>query len=883
MLNNERLPRVAAMTGDFDAVMQVSGGTIGRLLATMHQAGVTDGTGPRVPHVANFRIGRASEPEMPSGSVAAQIGVPRPFLVDGSRDRFRVEVGFRARYRADPDSVPLADVIHGTVHAEYRLEKIDEDCHGWKGIADDYRWLRVLRDTVRFKGVAYNDNSDLIAVEPLDLALVKRLVDAQLADLLATRFEPGPQPLGEMFRRFRCLSSGNGPNDSAIAIPVGLDGGTPSGSLSSLADRFLGGHDFGVAVDAGYVIGRVQDQVGPLAGIQRDFHIHGDAGVGGGLEIDYHVRIDSAQATWLGADSSPDRGLVRIAIAGGGWATRLYKSGVFDLVGVTIADLRMSFAVEQVLQLGFDPYGERVVISPLGQPTVSVSYGGPFASQIRGNAEGVLSSQVQNALGSSLGQAQQQLDALTSPARKAALLEQLRRIDPAASLSFAEAEFSDEGVVVRGPIGLSRRRRPRAKFRMADGRDGFDAIESWIPGGQVETFEWAWRFHASPVQISIPPPGGANEDDDFMLRRPHEGVSKFGLFNVKTKPLPGLDGNGSLCLKIHGSVVSSRTGELVPVESERECEQFGYGFHVPVEVAPWWPIYDPWLEPGMEAPFPEIGIQQPGGLDPEWPAFNTLVLALPEWDGEMIEVLLEGLDRCRRVGSGLLVSLLFPEGLLVDPGAGLGGKLEELAAKLPAPMQAVENVGGAWSESLALTDESLAAWRLIAPGGGLAWVRDGLPDSDEGLARVLEKRLVSSPPPLPVPIGPSAAIGKLLPIELLFPPCPPVPLSRPGLGGSKLIFVQHAHELSLAELQKFGSEEEGREGKVLAAGVVAGADAEAVETLRAELGLELPLFPDPDGRMTREAGVRFSPARLGFDEDGRLADVRVGIVREERA
>ncbi|HEX2706225.1 MAG TPA: hypothetical protein VHM65_10730 [Candidatus Lustribacter sp.] len=45
-----------ALTGDFDAVLELSGGTLNRLVATMHQNGADSGK-PSLPHVAYFRLG----------------------------------------------------------------------------------------------------------------------------------------------------------------------------------------------------------------------------------------------------------------------------------------------------------------------------------------------------------------------------------------------------------------------------------------------------------------------------------------------------------------------------------------------------------------------------------------------------------------------------------------------------------------------------------------------------------------------------------------------------------------------------------------------------------------------------------------------------------
>lgn len=377
-----------ALTGDFEAVLEVSSATLDRLLASMHQNAFVDTTRPSLPHVGYFRLGDDDDVEGERGSVAAQIGVPHIVLIHGATDRFRLEIGFRARYRADPGSAPLADIIHGTVRAEYRFQDIDPNCWGWQGIAAGYLWIRVVEDSVAFDGTAYNESGDLTLSEssvltPISLVdeqLVKAHIAKHLAALLKTQFEPTPQRIGRRFRRMRSLAFGVAPGQSGVAIPFGLSSETPASNLGSINELFLGGRDFGLAVSSDYIISAIQPKLDPIVGLQLDFHIHGDAGVGGGLEIDYHVRIDSVTAEWLGPFSTPSSGLMRIGLSGSGWATRLYRSGVFNIGSVGLDDLRVSFAVDQLLVLSFEQAAERVLVTSFGAPSVSVNYGGPFAA-----------------------------------------------------------------------------------------------------------------------------------------------------------------------------------------------------------------------------------------------------------------------------------------------------------------------------------------------------------------------------------------------------------------------------------------------------------------------------------------------------------------------
>lgn len=242
------------LTGEFDAVLELSGATVDRLLSSMHQNSLLDSAKPSVPHVAYFRLGDREDAER--GSVAAQIGVPRILLLHGATDRFLLEVGVRARYRADPGSKPLADIIHGVVRAEYRFQDIDPECLGWRRIAGDYLWMRVVRDSVSFEGTAFDESSvlgttelaTLATLNPLHEMLVKARIAKLVSVLLETRFAPRPQPVSKTFRHMRFLSEGGG--RSAVAVPFGLNGEPPNGRLASVDTLFLGPHDFGLAISS---------------------------------------------------------------------------------------------------------------------------------------------------------------------------------------------------------------------------------------------------------------------------------------------------------------------------------------------------------------------------------------------------------------------------------------------------------------------------------------------------------------------------------------------------------------------------------------------------------------------------------------------------------
>jgi hypothetical protein len=111
--------------------------------------------------------------------------------------------------------------------------------------------MRVIKDSVSFEGILRNESSILSLIGVLDEQAVKTRVDKLLATLLDTSFAPPPQPMGKQFRQLRSLVFGGGSAQSGIAMPFGLSGEKPSGSLASVNNLFLEGRDFGIAVSQG--------------------------------------------------------------------------------------------------------------------------------------------------------------------------------------------------------------------------------------------------------------------------------------------------------------------------------------------------------------------------------------------------------------------------------------------------------------------------------------------------------------------------------------------------------------------------------------------------------------------------------------------------------
>ena len=140
------------LTGDFEAVLQVSGRTINRLLASMHQNAFEKPKLPSFPHSVRMRIGDDHAYEGVRGLAHAQVSVPRIELIHGATDRFMLRSACGPGIGRIPAPSRWPTFINGTVRAEYRMQDIDPSCLGWSKNAADFLWIRVVRDSVTISG-----------------------------------------------------------------------------------------------------------------------------------------------------------------------------------------------------------------------------------------------------------------------------------------------------------------------------------------------------------------------------------------------------------------------------------------------------------------------------------------------------------------------------------------------------------------------------------------------------------------------------------------------------------------------------------------------------------------------------------------------------------
>lgn len=853
------------LTGDFDVVMQVSGATINRLLATMHQ---NDGRGkdlPTFPHSVGIRIGDPDPVDGMRGTAWAQVSVPRLELIHGADDRFNLEVGIRARYKPDPGTTPLPEFIHGTVRAQYQLVNIDPNCWGWRKDAADHLWIRVVGSTVSFDGTALDDSSPFTVTPPSNPAADDARITRLAWYLLKNRFEATPQKVERRFRRGSMRSLNVGVNRSVVSVAL-----VGQGQLTSVTQDLLDGADFGVAISGASIVARIQPELDKLASeFQYIFRFrHRTTFVIDWVTVDISWRVGISQATaqWSGGTLPlvGNVGIITVKIVGYAHTSK--------------TALNLDFDVIQIISVSMD--GESFKATPLGPPTINLS--GTFASVVAGRAKPEIAAQITPRIKAEADKLSGQLHLASL---KTDLKQQLCKLDDEADALFGGAVFSPDGVIVRGQISLSPRRPPFSQFARTADEDGFNGFESWIPGGRIDALEWSWTWFNSWSGA----PGSEKDTDRFLLRRP-PGTERgrFGVVKGLTRPLPVLDGFGTMCLRVRGVHVHPVTGELVPVASGRKCVRAGFDMRVQGVGGLKLKLRE-WASTGPEPDgrMQEISVVDVGG-GRATAGVNTLVVFVGErWDRDVGTMLRDGLASSQRKDAGLMVLVLFRDGALANLGSDAAADLVHLARDLDAPLQVNEDVGGHWAEALVDSDGGETALGLITPTGGVSWAHRGRLESRE-LAQVLDGYLFPAGVPTIEAVVPGLVPGTRLPASALeagwfndLPyyfetdkPCPPPPAGRLGVD-SRAVFVQVGSTASERVLKHLAREHEADgEQRPFVAVVVDGSAAQA-ERLKEGLPEDFVVIPDPDGTVSSRFSIRAWPTSVTV-EQGIVTAVDVG-------
>ncbi len=350
-----------------------------------------------------MRVARDDQDLAEYGTMQAQVSVPTIELINGSSDRFHLEVGLLARYLPDPTTSPFPEFIHGTVRADYRIEDIDPHCAGWSTLASKYLWIRVIASTVVFTGTAEPSAQEVARGLFLDAATAEVNASAHqetitevIRLLLSTTFEATPHPVARQFRRGHLRSLSSPTDGSAVALAVGLSG-EPVGDLASIEHVVLSEADFALAVSVDYIMTLLEQARCQLGGFNPTVAVHVDTGSWNPIpDIDtvYHVTVNPPSVTWVPFGSFA---LFKVHLEGAA------------KTGSILPDA--TFSVDQDIVLSFDPGSQRLWLTR-GSNSVSTHADGLGSSEIAGAVNGAVAAAVKATVDRACSDAQPQLDGM---------------------------------------------------------------------------------------------------------------------------------------------------------------------------------------------------------------------------------------------------------------------------------------------------------------------------------------------------------------------------------------------------------------------------------------------------------------------------------------
>jgi len=884
------------LTGDYEAVVQISVRKINGILATMHQNKVNPDASPTFEHSASpVQVGALKIPKhdtthfakwyasvvqdlretgvLPSdarsvlserappgvssvlkkgwrdldiirlepaadgavrGTADVQLSNPTISLVERSVGEVTVHVFVRVRYNPDSGSAPMPEPIHGEVRATYIVKPKT------LGISIGARKALSVQVSSHDNQIQFIQRTIPSPGTGLSSAEVD-VISAHVRKVLREQFVAADvlMPPGFHFAEFIALGGERDPSQ-ALALPLQLSGSAAAGNISSVNKHLLGGFDFAIAVRKDYV----QSQFAPVIQGMKDFvdaiTITIDAVVASAV---YHASLSSVSLTWK---------------AGG-----IDLSGHVDLKTSSIAP-NLSFDFTQTIALAVDVPSQTVKVVPVGDPAISnASIGLPtgfIAGRIKDGRDGVLSKLSLQVFNDVRNQ----------------LLSSLRSFDNFADVKYATIEITPDGIILRGAIGPSGagwRLDPVVHFDVAPDGKSISAFNSWIPGGRIDAFRWTWPVGGSAgavVSVKV----GHNSDKDA-----------FDRFVLATPP--DVAATGRICLKIEGTRTSP-DGVEEPVETGETCK-------------PWW------SEPILTAPYGSLDV-----LDPIWnppvvdqgqpldfivddaiaghvsvmgqspPAggltTNTLIHFAGRNMERPLETLSHALSQMRQPHMSLVLFLVLPMGAFATRRSEFQAQLGSLDERFTRNLHITEDYSGGWTKAFAAPEGP--STHLINARGELVWKREGKLNPDR-VAAALDEHLLPALASRSVLMRLAAQPGEQAP-DAFFRDDQGGCVTLRRLRGQPIVlnFWKSWSRPCIRELRRLQTLQEQQRGSAPAIMAVNSEDHAALSDVRCQNDLTFRLVSDRNQSIAELYGVQCWPTTVSINQEGIIDRIQFGLVHE---
>jgi hypothetical protein len=502
------------LTGDFEAVLQVSLQQINGVLASIHQARVDPKASPGFAHSARMRIGpsplsmvadmirfkgwttmalagQVRSPSTSSTSTTSSYEEPRQFLsgyappglkvlykkhwdqidtsiaepswTDAVRGLAEVQIGnptmsmqpewtskvlvhaqVRARFIPDPGAQALPAPIHGEVRAIYTV--------GPRQLSDGRRIVRV-------RVSASDQDIQFVPLAGTISGAQAATIAEEVRYQLRTRFAPLDITVDSNFAFAELGTVGSGPQQ-ALVLPLSLSNEAAEGTIGAITQQFLGGHEFAIAVSREFV--------------QTFMNVFVEE-----LKTQAKIRIKTFLADY-------DASVTTLTLS--------WKPGYLELAGYIV------LTTDSIFPNGFISFKQSLVptLDAASQILSLVAQGDPAVDESWWLPHSVAVGAVKSARDAALPDTSKRFNKTADGARTR-LIRALQSFDKTASATYATVETTTDGLILRGAISTSWRLPPVVTFDETDSGTAFSALNSWIPGGRIDSFTWSWVEQTSVI------------------------------------------------------------------------------------------------------------------------------------------------------------------------------------------------------------------------------------------------------------------------------------------------------------------------------------------------------------------------------------------------
>ena len=875
------------LTGDYDAVIQLSPRLIDGLLATLHQNAAEENAPLKLPHSVILRVGdppalvrldslgaitqwlrenrmagrgvdrqrlrdelasmappgartrledelsllgRGQKPTPPPdavrGTVKLQVSAPTVSLTADSTSEVTVHADVRAHYYPDPGAGSLASSehpLHGAVDAVFELRTTS---------AAGSRKLSV-------RPSAHDDKIQFRAAPGTNLTASEvARISTQVRATVRESFTPLPVDLPPdfPFSAFKALGAGA---EQALALPIRLDGGAPSADhIQSVSHAFIGAGGFAVAVSKEYVQGVLRT----ISNLMKSSIESGKRWVNRDLDVYYTGQV-TAGPSW-----SWTTGSIKVSLSA-------------RLVGHN-SPFTFHVDIEQTLTLTLNASTQTVAVKADGDPVVH----GDIITELVDLLGGGIRSSIKAARDEALPSVNEMVQGAFLAARNR-IVQGARSFDPAATVSFTAVAISAHGLIVRGELGSGPRHAPVVHVAETDEGQAFTALRSWIPGGRIDRLRWSWVEHPGRTKTHI-----------------WAGVTKTLVDTrhrfILPKPV-GVTELGSICLRIEGTQTAP-DGSAVAVTSGGACHVRS-SFGPILEVPSWWEavVVPMWLPDSLadgtlrEAIAGHVTVQ--GGAPRKNELTHNSLVYFPDWRADQPLAPLErALSAMARKKVSLVLIVVLPPGAFDRPRREVEAKLHRILDRTPVQLMLTEDDDGGWARTFAASRTPSAY--LVDARRRFVWKQEGTSDA-EALAAALDRHVLPAPAPRARPLRLTVSPGDRAP-DISFEDDRGQGFALHRMRGREVLlsFWQSWSAPCLKELRRLQElEARGKERGPLIVAFHGGRERGALDAVRERLGLRFPLVQDTDQRIARLYGVRCWPTTVSIDPHGRLGHVQFGL------